>query len=88
MKEFLKNNYHKHLIIGALIGVFVSIGLHLFNYNDTSINLACGAFIGLFAGVIWEGEQTFRYKNKWDLMDVIYSGIGSLIGSIIITLIF
>lgn len=89
MKNFLFNNYHKHLILGALIGICISIALHLFSYNQTAINLIVGFSVGFAAGLIWEGEQTYYHqKVKWDWMDVIYSGIGALIGSLIITTIF
>lgn len=89
MKNFIQNNYHKHLGIGALIGIATSIVLHLFNYDSFSINLICGAFMGFIAGVLWEGEQTYKHQHvKWDWMDVVYSAIGSFIGSLIITIIF
>lgn len=88
MKKFIKNNYHKHLIIGALIGIVTSFVIHILGYDNASINLTVSAFIGLIAGVLWEGEQTYYYQSKWDWLDVIYSCVGSLVGSLIITLIF
>jgi VanZ family protein len=41
-------------------------------------------FVGFCAGMLWEGEQTYHYRNKWDSWDVIFSGIGASIGSLII----
>lgn len=89
MKNFIKNNYHKHALIGMVIGNYVAVGLHYFNHTDLIINLIVGAFIGLLGGITWEGEQTFRYQYvKFDKLDVAWSAIGSLLGSLIITLIF
>lgn len=89
MKNFIQNNYHKHIGLGILIGIVVSIVLHLFSYDNASINLVCGLIVGLIAGAVWEGEQTYRYQHvEWDWWDVVYSAVGSLFGSLIITLIF
>jgi hypothetical protein len=81
MKDFLKNNYHKHLGIGFLIGVLM--GLLLNNLTDYIV-VIIALFIGYCGGIIWEGEQTFKYNNDWDWNDVFYSAIGSGIGSLII----
>jgi VanZ family protein len=81
MKDFLKNNYHKHLGIGFLIGVLMAL---LLNNLTDYIVVIIALFIGYCAGIIWEGEQTFKYNNDWDWNDVFFSAIGSGIGSLII----
>jgi uncharacterized membrane protein len=79
----IKNNYHKHLGIGILIGVLTAFILN-FTALENYMIIILTSFIGYVAGVIWEGEQTYRYNNVWDWWDVFFSGIGAGIGSLII----
>jgi uncharacterized membrane protein len=85
MKDFFKNNYHKHLGIGFLIGVLTALILHNLSEWQNYMIIIMALFIGYCGGVIWEGEQTYRYNGvQWDWNDVFYSAIGSGIGSLII----
>jgi VanZ family protein len=84
MKNFIKNNYHKHLIIGALGGAILVFLLHFVLDQPDYILIMIATFVGFCAGMLWEGEQTYHYRNKWDSWDVIFSGIGASIGSLII----
>lgn len=85
MKDFIKNNYHKHLGIGILIGILTALVFNSLTEWQSYMIIIISLFIGYCIGVIWEGEQTYRYQGvQWDWNDVFYSAIGSGIGSLII----
>lgn len=82
--KFFKENYHKHLIIGALIGYVLTL---TYSGVPTPIQLFLTAFIvGVFA-TMWEWGWNMKNASPIDYWDVFWSVIGALVINIIILIV-
>ena len=86
MKNFIKNNYHKHLGLGLLFGNYLSmLILILFPQTNIFVLIITNLIIGGLAGYFWEEGQMFiNPKVKRDWWDIIFSSLGFALGSVIL----
>ena len=81
MNNFFKQNYHKHLLVGAFIGFVLTL-----TYAGVSILIQLfltGFISGVFA-TMWEWGWNMYNSAPIDYEDVKYSIIGALITNILI----
>lgn len=85
MSHFTENRYHLHLIVGFLSAIAAAAVLSIFaELKNTEIvfQLFAPTFFVFFASGVW--EWYFELKGgKFDWMDIFWSAIGGLIGSLI-----
>lgn len=102
MKNFIKNRYHSHLAGGAIamIGLFLfsaltrwldphviwDIGIYFESLRLWEMGIL-GFTISGIAGLKWEMYHYFQGNAVFDKWDVIWTGIGGVIISIIYNLI-
>lgn len=80
MKEFIKNNYYLHLIVG---GVISRILCETYEGVAIPMQLFLSVFIlGVF-GFMWEGGWAMKNETVPDWMDVVWGCIGAILGNII-----
>ena len=83
MKNFLKQNYHLHLLGGALIGWALSLtfsGIPLFVQYFITI------FVSTLLGIGWEWGWTAYNKSPIDYRDVFWGVVGSILSLTIFTI--
>jgi len=80
MNNFFKQNYHKHLIVGALISMLLSL---TYSGVPLLIQLFLTAFVTGVIATMWEWGWNMYNSAEIDYKDVKYSIIGALITNII-----
>lgn len=85
MEKFFKENYYLHLLVGLIIGFFATALLtgHCQFIDFGSIRPLIMFFFLCGAGFAKEWYCEAYLKAPFDWWDVIWSGIGGLIGCII-----
>jgi hypothetical protein len=83
MNNFLKQNYHKHLLVGAGIGWVLTL---TYSGVPLLIQLFLTGFISGVIATMWEWGWNMYNSAPIDYKDVKYSIIGALITNIIIIL--
>ena len=81
MKNFFKQNYHKHLLVGAFIGWVLTL---TYSGVPLLIQLFLTGFISGVLATMWEWGWNMYNASKIDYEDVKYSIIGALITHILI----
>ena len=80
---FIKENFHLHLMIGALISIIlVPILILFFYFGEMEIigQYILNGVFGLFVGIGREMYGKEIYKAKFDLRDVVVTIIGFELG--------
>ena len=81
MNNFFKQNYHKHLLVGAFIGWVLSL---TYSGVPLLIQLFLTAFVTGVIATMWEWGWHMYNSAPIDYKDVKYSIIGALITHILI----
>jgi hypothetical protein len=83
MKNFIKQNYHLHLLGGALIGWVLSLtfsGVPLFVQYFITI------FVSTLLGIGWEWGWKIKNDALIDYRDVFWGVVGSILSLTIFTI--
>jgi len=83
MKNFFKQNYHLHLLVGALIGWVLSMtfeGVPLFVQYFITI------FVSTVLGVVWEWIWKMKNDALIDYRDVFWGVVGSILSLTLFTI--
>ena len=83
MKNFIKQNYHLHLLGGAIIGWVLYLtfsGVPLFIQYFITI------FVSTLLGVGWEWGWTAYNKSPIDYRDVFWGVVGSILSLTLFTI--
>jgi hypothetical protein len=83
MKNFLKQNYHLHLLGGALIGWVLSL---TFSGVPIVIQYFITIFVSTLLGIGWEWGWTAYNKSPIDYRDVFWGVVGSILSLTIFTI--
>ena len=89
MKKFITERWYLHLIFGALlITPFIYLLIKYDSTFDIGIIGRCvvAGFGGLAVGFTWEWYHSVKNKSLFSNEDVIFTIIGAVIGTLIITL--
>jgi len=81
MKNFFKQNYHKHLLVGALISMLLSL---TYSGVPLLIQLFLTSFVTGVIATMWEWGWNMYNSAPIDYKDVKWSIIGALTTNIII----
>ena len=83
MKNFIKQNYHLHLLGGALIGWLLSL---TFSGVPIVIQYFITIFVSTLLGVGWEWGWTAYNKSPIDYRDVFWGVVGSILSLTLFTI--
>jgi hypothetical protein len=89
-KDFIPNNYHKHIGISLVLTIPSIIGLILF-FDLNDVGLPFQLFVGGFGAysVNWLRERHYakKYNAPWDQVDIHMGSYGGILGALLATLI-
>jgi hypothetical protein len=74
--DFLKANYHKHLLLGGLIGMVINT---TFSGVPVFLQLFLTIFVSGLLGGMWEAAWAAYNGTKPDIKDVFYTVLAALI---------
>jgi len=83
MKNFIKQNYHLHLLGGAIIGWLLSL---TFSGVPIVIQYFITIFVSTLLGVGWEWGWTAYNKSPIDYRDVFWGVVGSILSLTLFTI--
>jgi len=83
MKNFIKQNYHLHLLGGALIGWLLSL---TFSGVPIVIQYFITIFVLTLLGIGWEWGWTAYNKSPIDYRDVFWGVVGSILSLTLFTI--
>jgi hypothetical protein len=83
MRNFIKQNYHLHLLGGAIIGWLLSL---TFSGVPIVIQYFITIFVSTLLGVGWEWGWTAYNKSPIDYRDVFWGVVGSILSLTLFTI--
>jgi hypothetical protein len=83
MKNFIKQNYHLHLLGGALIGWVLSLA---FSGVPLFIQYFITIFVSMLLGIAWEWSWKAYNDSEIDYRDVFWGVVGAVVTLTIFTI--